>query len=224
MSQQFQFRAADELTKHPFDNIETEDVALGLELDDESVLDLFDCMPSINLGWGTVGESLSSHRRSPTEAPVFDLSCVQPMDHSVLLCYGSAEHPSATQTHQDSTTLEQWSEPCPPSPSQSSESTPTVPDHAIATLSEAVFAFEEFREKTPPSTVLPMSGKLSRPCKQCRISRVLCDRGLPCRRCTRLGCECVEPASVPRGRPSKKRLAERARLWGEQVPKQVRVG
>jgi len=55
-------------------------------------------------------------------------------------------------------------------------------------------------------------GKLSRPCTSCRSSRVLCDRGLPCRRCVRLGRQCTEPGSVPRGRPSRARLAERARL------------
>lgn len=50
------------------------------------------------------------------------------------------------------------------------------------------------------------------PCSAgCRASRVLCDRGLPCLRCVRLGRECVEPGSVPRGRPSRERLAERAR-------------
>jgi len=57
---------------------------------------------------------------------------------------------------------------------------------------------------------------LSRPCQSCRTSRVLCDRSsFPCTRCARLGRECIEPGSVARGRPSKQRLAERARQAAE---------
>ena len=43
----------------------------------------------------------------------------------------------------------------------------------------------------------------------CRKSRVLCDRCFPCRRCVRLGRDCIEPGAVKRGRPSRKTLAER---------------
>ena len=47
--------------------------------------------------------------------------------------------------------------------------------------------------------------KLHRPCAQCRTSRVLCDRGLPCGRCVRMGVEstCCAPPTVKRGRPKK---------------------
>ena len=50
----------------------------------------------------------------------------------------------------------------------------------------------------------------------CRTSRVLCDRSsFPCKRCARLGRVCNEPGTVARGRPSKQRLAERARQAAE---------
>ena len=42
------------------------------------------------------------------------------------------------------------------------------------------------------------------------MAKVLCDRNSPCTRCVRLGCECKIPQSVPRGRPSRARLIERA--------------
>ena len=48
----------------------------------------------------------------------------------------------------------------------------------------------------------------------CRVAKVRCDRNYPCTRCVRLGTECITPKSVPRGRPSRARLAERARLAG----------
>ena len=57
--------------------------------------------------------------------------------------------------------------------------------------------------------------RLPRPCTACRASRVLCDRGNPCRRCVRLGIECTIPKSVPKGRPTMRMLAERARLAEE---------
>jgi len=49
-----------------------------------------------------------------------------------------------------------------------------------------------------------------RPCTRCRYAKVLCDRGYPCTRCSRLGLECCKPKYVQRGRPSKQRLLERA--------------
>ena len=45
---------------------------------------------------------------------------------------------------------------------------------------------------------------LHRPCTNCRASRVLCDRQLPCSRCVRLGLRatCQAPPTVKRGRPT----------------------
>ena len=55
-------------------------------------------------------------------------------------------------------------------------------------------------------------GRIHRPCSNCRSSRVLCDRGMPCGRCVRLGLSrtCQAPPTVKRGRPSK--LVQQARL------------
>ncbi len=47
-------------------------------------------------------------------------------------------------------------------------------------------------------------------CAACRYAKVRCDRSFPCTRCVRLGRDCVKPKNVPRGRPSKARLLERA--------------
>ena len=49
----------------------------------------------------------------------------------------------------------------------------------------------------------------------CRTAKVLCDREDPCTRCVRLGVECAIPGTVPRGRPSRARLAERAKAQAE---------
>merc|ERR1719473_282996 len=69
------------------------------------------------------------------------------------------------------------------------------------------------------SSKLP-PGKLSRPCTCCRVAKVRCDRNYPCTRCTRIGAECTTPKSVPRGRPSRARLAERARQAELMVKRQ----
>ena len=53
-------------------------------------------------------------------------------------------------------------------------------------------------------------GQLDRPCAACRLSRVRCNRMLPCSRCTRLGLECKQPRKVQRGRPSHKARLVRA--------------
>ena len=49
----------------------------------------------------------------------------------------------------------------------------------------------------------------------CRTAKVLCDRQDPCTRCVRLGVECAIPGTVPRGRPSRARLAELAAVKAE---------
>ena len=66
--------------------------------------------------------------------------------------------------------------------------------------------------------------KLPRPCTGCRTSKVLCDRSNPCGRCTRLGIECTVPKTVPRGRPSLQRVAERARLAKEAEAQAKKAG
>lgn len=62
-----------------------------------------------------------------------------------------------------------------------------------------------------------VGGKLDRPCSACRLSRVRCNRMMPCSRCTRLGLECKQPRKVQRGRPSHKARLARAQLQAQQA-------
>jgi len=70
----------------------------------------------------------------------------------------------------------------------------------------------------------PTPGKLPRPCTCCRLAKVRCDRNDPCTRCIRLSIECTVPKSVPRGRPSRARLQERARLQGQAAKFGLQTG
>ena len=61
-------------------------------------------------------------------------------------------------------------------------------------------------------------GQLDRPCAACRLSRVRCNRMLPCSRCTRLGLECKQPRKVQRGRPSHKARLVRSLATSNPAP------
>ena len=63
----------------------------------------------------------------------------------------------------------------------------------------------------------PTDGKLDRPCAACRLSRVRCNRVMPCSRCWRLGLECKQPRKVQRGRPSHKARLARAQAQAQQA-------
>ena len=64
-------------------------------------------------------------------------------------------------------------------------------------------------------------GQLDRPCAACRLSRVRCNRMLPCSRCTRLGLECKQPRKVQRGRPSHKARLVRRHATSNPAPGSV---
>lgn len=64
-------------------------------------------------------------------------------------------------------------------------------------------------------------GQLDRPCAACRLSRVRCNRMLPCSRCTRLGLECKQPRKVQRGRPSHKARLVRPHATSNPAPGSV---
>ena len=56
---------------------------------------------------------------------------------------------------------------------------------------------------------------LKRPCTECRLLRVRCDRVMPCSRCRRLGLECKQPPKVKRGRPSSAMKLARAQAQAQ---------
>jgi hypothetical protein len=84
----------------------------------------------------------------------------------------------------------------------SSELSEPIPEDANEAVDQPVAnaVMPTFDEEETPSA---HSETLSRPCTQCRHSRVLCNRAKPCGRCVRLGLECTVPPTVRRGRPKR---------------------
>ena len=62
-----------------------------------------------------------------------------------------------------------------------------------------------------PAVLNPQRSK--RPCAACRLAKVRCDRGVPCKRCSRLGLSCEPPPYVRRGRPPGRLWTRSAVMW-----------
>jgi len=171
----------------------------------------------------TWGRSDSSLSRTDDMVPSDDLGCRdEPYedDNGVLNTWGRfgeaditafndiiSENSSVSTAESDHDDEIVRPEPCKGEPDSGLFS--ETPRRSIAIVSKR----DAVRRAAMRAAQHPEGGtKLSRPCVECRKSKVKCEYIFPCIRCVRFGFDCKVPASVKRGRPSRADIAARAGL------------